>query len=73
MASGSASMAAWAVSRGGASAQRRRQRLLHRSSSSMSVPWDGTRRIRVTGWPSGVATLTMRQLGMAKTSGFSRP
>ena len=73
MASGRALTSVWASSRGGTSAQRRRQRPLHRSKSSMSVPWSGTRRIRVTGWPAGVATLTMRQLGMAKTSGLSNP
>ena len=39
----------------------------------MSVPWDGTRRIRVMGCPWGVATLTMTQLGMAKTSGAASP
>ena len=68
-----ADSSSWALSTEGGWVQSWRHRALHRSSSSMFVPWLPMRRIRVMGWPSGVVTLTITQFGMANTSGDSSP
>ena len=56
-----------ASSRGGVVRQSSRHRALQASSSSISVPWERIRRIRVVGRPSSAFRLTIKQLGMANT------